>query len=98
MPKCKLVAEIGINHNGDLKIAKQLIDVAVLSGFWAVKFQKRDIDFLYTKEVLDVPLESPFGTTVGDYKRAREFGYKEYSEIDRYCKEKRLSGLLLPGI
>jgi len=84
---CFLIAEIGINHNGDVEIAKQLIDKAVLFGFDAVKFQKRTIDVVYTKEELAVPRESPFGTTNGDLKRALEFGQDEYAEIDSYCRE-----------
>ncbi len=83
-----IVAEIGINHNGDLDIAKKLIDVAVLAGCQAVKFQKRTIEVVYSKEELERPRESPFGTTNGDLKRALEFGLEQYREIDRYCKEK----------
>ncbi|MCX7609499.1 MAG: N-acetylneuraminate synthase family protein [Anaerolineales bacterium] len=83
-----IIAEIGINHNGDINIAKKLIDVAVLAGCQAVKFQKRTIEVVYTKEELERPRESPFGTTNGDLKRALEFGLEQYQEIDRYCKEK----------
>ena len=85
-----ITAEIGINHNGDVEIAKKLIDVAVESGCDAVKFQKRTIDIVYTKEELERPRESPFGNTNGDLKRGLEFGKKEYAEIDRYCKEKHI--------
>lgn len=81
-------AEIGINHNGDVGIAKQLIDVAVASGCDAVKFQKRTVEVVYTPEELARSRESPFGETNGDLKRGLEFGQKEYEEIDRYCKEK----------
>ncbi len=81
-----IVAEIGINHNGSLEIAKQLIDVAVKCGCDAVKFQKRTIEIVYTSEELAMPRESPFGATNGDLKRALEFGQKEYEEIDRYCR------------
>ncbi|MBI2987312.1 MAG: N-acetylneuraminate synthase family protein [Deltaproteobacteria bacterium] len=87
---CYIVAEIGINHNGSLDIAKQLIDVAVESGCDAVKFQKRTVETVYTPEELARPRESPFGPTNGDLKRGLEFGYKEYREIDRYCEQKRI--------
>ena len=83
-----LVAEIGINHNGDVGIAKKLVDVAVEAGWDAVKFQKRTVDVVYTPEELARPRESPFGQTNGDLKRGLEFGQKEYEEIDRYCKTK----------
>jgi len=82
-----IIAEIGINHNGDIKIAKDLIKVAFDTGCDAVKFQKRDIDLVYTKELLDSPRKSPWGTTQREQKQALEFGQKEYEEIDRYCKE-----------
>lgn len=83
-----IIAEIGINHNGDVDIAKQLIDVAVDAGANAVKFQKRTIDLVYTKEFLDSPRESPWGTTQRHQKEGLEFGFDEYQEIDRYCKQK----------
>jgi N-acetylneuraminate synthase len=83
---CYFIAEIGINHNGNIDIAKQLINVALAAGCNAVKFQKRTIDVVYTKEELAKPRESIFGNTNGDLKRALEFGPKEYAEIDRYCK------------
>ena len=83
-----IIAEIGINHNGDSNIAKQLIDMAVSAGCDAVKFQKRTIEVVYTPEELDKPRENPFGTTNGDLKRGLEFGEEQYKEIDRYCKEK----------
>lgn len=85
-----IIAEIGINHNGDLSIAKQLIDAAADCGCDAVKFQKRTVDVVYTAEELAKPRENPFGPTNGDLKRGLEFGAKEYKEIDRYCKEKGL--------
>jgi N-acetylneuraminate synthase len=85
---CYVVAEIGINHNGDLEIAKRLIDVAVSAGCEAVKFQKRTVDVVYTAEELKKPRENPFGPTNGDLKRALEFGKQQYQEIDAYCKEK----------
>ncbi|HPU29880.1 MAG TPA: N-acetylneuraminate synthase family protein [Syntrophorhabdaceae bacterium] len=81
------IAEIGINHNGDLGIAKELIKVAKDAGCDAVKFQKRTIELVYTKEFLDSPRESPWGKTQRAQKEALEFGYEEYKEIDRYCKE-----------
>lgn len=83
-----VIAEIGINHNGSMEIAKKLIDGAVSAGADAVKFQKRTVDVVYTPEELSRPRENPFGPTNGDLKRALEFGRKEYDEIDRYCKEK----------
>jgi N-acetylneuraminate synthase len=87
---CFIVAEIGINHNGDLGIAKKLISAAVLAGCDAVKFQKRTIDVVYTAEELNKPRENPFGPTNGDLKRGLEFGKKEYVEIDNYCKENNI--------
>lgn len=83
-----IVAEIGINHNGDINLAKKLIDVAAVAGCDAVKFQKRTIDKVYTKEYLAGYRESPWGTTQRAQKEGLEFGRKEYDEIDRYCKEK----------
>jgi N-acetylneuraminate synthase len=83
-----IIAEIGINHNGSVEIAKQLIDVAKDAGADAVKFQKRTIDLVYTKEMLDSPRESPWGITQRAQKEGLEFGTKEYNEIDAYCKEK----------
>jgi len=85
-----IIAEIGINHNGDLNLAKQLIDLAADVGADAVKFQKRDIDLVYSPELLDSPRESPWGTTQRDQKQGIEFGLKEYTEIDRFCKEKNI--------
>ena len=83
-----IIGEIGINHNGDLKIAKELIDVAADAGADAVKFQKRTIDLVYTQEFLDGPRESSWGTTQREQKEGLEFGLDEYKEIDKYCKEK----------
>lgn len=85
---CFIIAEIGINHNGSLELAKKMIDLAVKAGCDAVKFQKRTIDIVYTKEELAKERQSVFGNTNGDLKRGLEFGQKEYSEIDKYCKEK----------
>ncbi|OGJ60134.1 N-acetylneuraminate synthase [Candidatus Peribacteria bacterium RIFCSPHIGHO2_01_FULL_55_13] len=85
---CFVIAEIGINHNGDMAVCKKLIDAAAESGCDAVKFQKRTVDVVYTKEELARPRENPFGATNGDLKRGLEFGEKEYREIDAHCKEK----------
>ncbi len=87
---CYVIAEIGINHNGDIDIAKKLINVASGAGCDAVKFQKRTIDVVYSKEELAKPRESPFGTTNGDLKRGLEFELEEYQEIDRYCREVKI--------
>jgi N-acetylneuraminate synthase len=84
---CYIIAEIGINHNGDIALAKQLIDVAFAARCSAVKFQKRTIDVVYSQEELARPRESPFGTTNGDLKRGLEFGAFAYAEIDVYCRE-----------
>ena len=83
-----IVAEVGINHNGDMSICKKLIDVAVESGCDGVKFQKRDLDLVYAQEFLSSPRESPWGTTQREQKSGLEFGLDEYKEIDQYCKEK----------
>ena len=83
---CYVVAEIGINHNGDLDLARRLISVAVAAGCDAVKFQKRTIDVVYSKEELAKPRESPFGTTNRELKYGLEFGPQEYEQIDDYCK------------
>lgn len=85
-PHVYVIAEIGINHNGDLGIAKGLIDMAHAAGCDAVKFQKRTIDIVYSPEVLDAPRESPWGTTQRAQKEGLEFGQKEYDEIDAYCR------------
>jgi N-acetylneuraminate synthase len=85
-----IIAEIGINHNGDINIAKQLIDMAKKCGCDAVKFQKRTIDIVYTKEFLDSPRESPWGKTNRAQKEALEFGKKEYDIIDDYCQQLKI--------
>ena len=82
------IAEIGINHNGDMSICKKLIDVAVNAGCDAVKFQKRDINKVYSQEFLDSHRESPWGTTQREQKAGLELGEDEYKEIDKYCKDK----------
>ncbi len=83
-----IIAEIGINHNGDLDIAKKLIDVAVDAGADAVKFQKRDLDLVYTQEMLNSPRESPWGTTQREQKQGLEFDAEDYAEIKKYCQAK----------
>ncbi|MCJ7523614.1 MAG: N-acetylneuraminate synthase family protein [Candidatus Aminicenantes bacterium] len=82
-----IIAELGINHNGQLDFAKQLIHVAKEAGCDAVKLQKRNVDLVYSKEQLDQTLESPWGTTRREQKLGLEFGQQEYEEIDRYCRE-----------
>jgi N-acetylneuraminate synthase len=81
-----IIAEIGINHNGNIEIAKQLMDLAKSSGCDAVKFQKRTIEIVYSKEILDTPRESPWGTTTREQKEGLEFGEAEYNEIDAYSR------------
>jgi N-acetylneuraminate synthase len=87
MKKPFLIAEIGINHNGDIKIAKELIKNAKDCGFDSVKFQKRTIDLVYDKKTLDSFRESPWGTTTREQKLGLEFEKIQYDEIDKYCKE-----------
>lgn len=83
----EIIAELGINANGSVKIAKDLIEMAAECGADWVKFQKRNVDIVYTPEFLAQPRESPWGTTQGDQKRALEFGRKEYEQIDEHCKK-----------
>ena len=85
-----LIAEIGINHNGDLNIAKKLIDFAADAGFDAVKFQKRNVEKVYTKVFLNSFRESPWGKTQRDQKLGLEFDRSEYQEIDKHCKDKNI--------
>lgn len=87
---CFVIAEIGINHNGDIETAKKLIDASVEAGAQAVKFQKRTVDVVYSMDELLKPRDSVFGKTNGDLKRGLEFGKKEYDIIDKYCKEKNI--------
>ena len=82
------IAEVGINHNGDIEICKNLIDVAAEAGCDAVKFQKRDIDQVYTSEFLDSPRESPWGTTQRHQKEGLEFNKQQFEEISSYCAAK----------
>ena len=84
------IGEIGINHNGDISLAKKLIDECSSAGFNAVKFQKRTIDIVYTKDFLDSPRESPWGTTQRHQKEGLEFSKDQYLEIDNYCKSKNI--------
>ena len=86
--KIFIIAEIGINHNGNMTICKKLIDTAVDAGCDAVKFQKRDINQVYTQKFLDSSRESPWGITQREQKSGLEFDVNEYKEIDQYCKEK----------
>ena len=88
-----IIAEIGINHNGDLNIAKKLIDGAVEAGCDAVKFQKRTIAEVYTKDYLDSPRESPWGTTQREQKEGLEFTKEKYDQIDQYCHGKNIEWL-----
>ncbi len=85
-----IVAEIGINHNGDLEIARKLIGLAAASGCDAVKFQKRTVDVVYTPEELAKPREHPWGTTNGDLKRRLEFSRDHYEEIDAICRQLKI--------
>jgi N-acetylneuraminate synthase len=90
MKKIFFIAEIGINHNGSVDLAKKNIDNAKKAGFDAVKFQKRTVDIVYSKEILDSPRKSPWGTTQREQKYGLEFNYDNYNEIDNYCKEKSI--------
>jgi N-acetylneuraminate synthase len=90
MHKVFFIAEIGINHNGDMNLAKQLIDVACQAGCDAVKFQKRTIDKVYTPEFLASSRQSPWGTTQREQKEGLEFNQEQYEEIDRYCSQKKI--------
>jgi N-acetylneuraminate synthase len=83
---CFVIAEIGINHNGDVETARKLVSAAVLAGCDAVKFQKRTVDVVYSEDELARPRESPFGETNGDLKRGLEFGDDEYKAVDEYCR------------
>ena len=90
MSKIFIISEIGINHNGDLAITKKMIDASIEAGVDAVKFQKRDIDIVYSKEQLEKPRTSPFGSTEREQKEGLEFDGEEYDEIDNYCREKNI--------
>src|SRR5580698_5831368 len=88
---CYIIAEIGINHNGDIDLAKRLISVAVAAGCDAVKFQKRTVEVVYTAEELAKPRENPFGATNGDLKHALEFDQEDYEEIDAFCRSVKMA-------
>lgn len=96
MERVILVAEVGINHNGDVNLAKKLIDIAHVAGCDYVKFQKRTIDVVYPEEVLDKYRESPWGTTNREQKHGLEFGQDEYDQIDEYCRKKRIGWFASP--
>ena len=94
-----LIAEIGINHNGSLNLAKKLIDMAKDCGFTAVKFQKRNPEISTPSDQKTIQRTTPWGDmTYLDYKKKIEFGRKEFDEINRYCKKKKLSGFPQPGM
>ena len=85
-----IIGEIGTNHAGNIKIAKKIIDAAVTAGFDAVKFQKKNVEKIYTNKFLDSYLESPWGTTQREMRLYREFSNKQFNEIDKYCKKKKI--------
>ena len=90
---CYIVGEIGINHNGDLGLARKLIDIASIAGCQAVKFQKRTVDVVYSAEELARPRETPFGSTNGELKRRLEFGADQYHNVDAYCRQRDIAWL-----
>lgn len=93
---CFIIAEIGINHNGDIDLAKRLISVAVAAGCDAVKFQKRTVSVVYSPEELAKPRENPFGPTNGDLKYGLEFEQEEYEEIDAFCRSVKMTWFASP--
>ena len=93
---CYVIAEIGINHNGDVDLAKRLISVAVAAGCDAVKFQKRTVDVVYTAKELATPRENPFGPTNGDLKYGLEFEAEDYAEISDFCKSIKIPWFASP--
>ena len=93
---CFIVAEIGINHNGDIDLAKRLISVAVAAGCDAVKFQKRTVQVVYSPEELAKPRENPFGATNGDLKYALEFEQEEYEEVEHFCHSVKMPWFASP--
>ena len=93
---CYIIAEIGINHNGDVDLAKRLISVAVAAGCDAVKFQKRSVDVVYTAEELAKPRENPFGATNGDLKRGLEFEVEDYEDIATFCRSVKIPWFVSP--
>ncbi|MFC6644711.1 N-acetylneuraminate synthase family protein [Granulicella cerasi] len=93
---CYIIAEIGINHNGDLDLAKRLISVAVAAGCDAVKFQKRTVEVVYSAKELSAPRPNPFGTTNGDLKRGLEFDELDYAEIASFCQQVKIDWFASP--
>ena len=93
---CFIVAEVGINHNGDIDLAKRLISVAVAAGCDGVKFQKRTVHVVYSPEELAKPRENPFGPTNGDLKYGLEFEQEEYEEIDHFCRSVKMPWFASP--
>ena len=93
---CYVIAEIGINHNGDIDLEKRLISVAVAAGCDAVKFQKRTVDVVYTAKELEQPRPNPFGDTNGDLKRGLEFGQEDYEEISNFCRQVKIDWFVSP--
>ena len=93
---CYVIAEIGINHNGDVDLAKRLISVAVAAGCDAVKFQNRTVEIVYTEKELATPRPNPFGETNGDLKRGLEFDEEDYEEIASFCKQVKIPWLVSP--
>ena len=93
---CYVIAEVGINHNGDIDLAKRLISVAVAAGCDAVKFQKRTVDVVYTAKELAQPRPNPFGDTNGDLKHGLEFEADDYEEIASFCKQLKMPWLVSP--
>jgi N-acetylneuraminate synthase len=88
---CYVIGEIGINHNGNVGIALDLISAASGGGCEAVKFQKRTVEVVYTAEELEKPRETHFGPTNRDLKYGLEFGYEQYLQIDKHCKKKNIT-------
>jgi N-acetylneuraminate synthase len=93
---CYVIAEVGINHNGDIDLAKRLISVAVAAGCDAVKFQKRTVDIVYSEKELATPRANPFGETNGDLKRGLEFGEDDFAEISSFCKQVKIDWFVSP--
>src|ERR1700749_257612 len=93
---CYVIAEIGINHNGNIDQAKRLISVAVAAGCDAVKFQKRTVDVVYTAAERATPRPNPFGETNGDLKHGLEFGHADYEEINGFCKQVKIDWFASP--
>ncbi len=93
---CYVIAEIGINHNGDIDLAKRLISVAVAAGCDAVKFQKRTVEVVYTEKELAQPRPNPFGETNGDLKRGLEFDAADYAEISSFCSQVKIDWFVSP--